>query len=156
MLRRWDESRAPRWEDEQAWIYDGNLDVLLEVLERIGLARSVTLLHPYADVDLVEFFLGLPPEVKFVGGIRKGLVRRSFPELPETVMGRSYKPHFDDVSSAGAEPADLAAALGRLPRALPGVDWDALAARGRDGAIPGQEVATIVRVLQADHLLGAR
>lgn len=150
-----DQPVAPNWVSEQAWIYDGRLEILLEVLERIGLKHSVTLLHPLADLDLSEFFLTLPPEVKFCGGIRKGLVRRSFPELPRIVSGRYYKPHFDDVASAGADAADLAAALAAGPRSLPGVDWDALAASAATRRLPGFEVATIVRTLQADHLLRA-
>jgi asparagine synthase (glutamine-hydrolysing) len=146
---------APNWMSEQSWIYDGRLEILLEVLERLGLKHSVMLLHPLADLDLAEFFLTLPPEVKFSGGIRKGLVRRSFPELPAIVSGRYYKPHFDDVASAGANAAELAAALAAGPRALPGVDWDALAASAATRPLPGFEVATIVRTLQADHLLQA-
>jgi asparagine synthase (glutamine-hydrolysing) len=156
LLNSHDPRGAPDWLEEQSAIYGGRLEVLLEVLERIGLSRSVTLLHPLADLDLVEFFLGLPPEVKFAGGLAKGLVRQSFPELPTDVSGRAYKPHFDDVSSAGADPSDLQAAVSAGPRALPGVDWEALEARGANGGVPGPEVAMIVRVLQADHLLGAR
>ena len=155
-LARHDPERPPDWFGEQAAIYGGMLEVLLEVLERIALSRSVTLLHPLADIDLVEFFLTLPPEVKFVGGRPKGLVRQSFPELPEIVSGRSYKPHFDDVSSAGAEPADLRAALAAGPRELPGVNWDTLGARAGNGGMPGSEVAMLVRTLQADHLLARR
>jgi asparagine synthase (glutamine-hydrolysing) len=155
ILAAQDSREAPDWHDEQARIYDGMLEILLEVLERIGLEHSVTLLHPLADLDLVEFFLTLPPEVKFSGGVHKGLVRCSFPELPAIVRRRQYKPHFDDVASAGADPAELEAALAAGPRALPGVDWDALATRAHGGDLAGPEVAMIVRTLQADHLLAA-
>jgi asparagine synthase (glutamine-hydrolysing) len=145
----------PGWRAKQAAIHRGPLEVLLEVLERIGLARGVTLLHPLADQDLVEFFLSLPPEIKFPTPRSKALVRESFPDLPLSVTARLEKPHFDDVAAAGAPPEDVRAALAECPQVLPGVDWDALALRGSNGAMSGTEVAMIVRVLQADRLVGA-
>lgn len=150
------------WGDEQAWMYGGPLDLLLELHERIALASGVSLLHPLSDADLVEFFLGLPPTVKFATGQSKSIARRAMTELPVQVRERPDKAHFDEVVCATAERGHVLAALAETPRRLPGIDWEQLEQAVRDGEVPRMEgpapsleVRLLLEALHADHLLAA-
>jgi asparagine synthase (glutamine-hydrolysing) len=53
--------------------------------------------RPWADVDLWEFFLGLPAEVKFPDAQGKSLVRRLLRgRVPDAILDRTDKTYFDD------------------------------------------------------------
>jgi len=53
--------------------------------------------RPWADVDLWEFFLSLPAEVKFPDAQGKSLVRRLLRgRVPDAILDRTDKTYFDD------------------------------------------------------------
>jgi asparagine synthase (glutamine-hydrolysing) len=145
--------RPEGWAAGQAAVYEGPLELLLETHERLALAHGLTLLHPLADLDLVELFLSLPPEVKFATGESKGLVRHGFPELPEAVRRRTVKTRFTDVVVAAAPAGDVLAAVRSTPRKLPGIDWECLEETVRTTGLSAPEVMLLVPVLQADRFL---
>jgi asparagine synthase (glutamine-hydrolysing) len=139
------------WFEAEARNVDGSMELAMETIERVALAEGMDALHPFADRDLVEFLLSLPPEVKFASGSTKSLIREGYPELPPAVIRRADKTAFDPLMVAGATEA-LSAIRGG-PRALPGVDWVRLEARVKRGALPFSELALLLRVVQADRLL---
>ena len=145
----------PNWFGEEvARVEGGNLEKALEALERQALAKGLTILHPLADRDLVEFLLSLPPEVKFADGRMKSLVRMGYPEIPASIRNRSDKTVFTDLVIAGPGGDEILAMITAGPRRLPGVDWDRLEAHVLEGAPDFEELSLIRRVVQADHFLG--
>jgi asparagine synthase (glutamine-hydrolysing) len=65
------------------------LTVGLERYERVASAFGVEARHPYADVRLAEFCLGLPWQLKMQRGWRKMILRRALePDLPSEVIWR--------------------------------------------------------------------
>jgi asparagine synthase (glutamine-hydrolysing) len=66
----------------------------LEAYQRIGARSGVRIEDPYADLDLVEFFLGLPVDVLVHGGWTKSVVRGWLSgRLPEEVVWSRDKAH---------------------------------------------------------------
>jgi len=64
--------------------------------------------YPLADVDLWEFFLSLPAEIKYPNRVVKGLIRDVMTgRLPDEIVWRHDKTAFDDHLLATAEYADL-------------------------------------------------
>src|SRR5262249_49831572 len=52
--------------------------------------------RPWVDVDLYEFFLSLPPEVKYLGGRRKDLIRLLMRgRVPDSIVDRPTKTLFN-------------------------------------------------------------
>jgi len=96
-------------------------------------AAGVELAHPFADRELLEFLLGLPPEAKHLRGRWKGLVREGFPELPAAVRDQTGKTAFDAAVAAAHPLSRMAIEVVDPPVRLPGVDYDLLAARMAGG-----------------------
>jgi len=99
------------------------------VADRAAAAAGVDLRQPFADRELVEFALSLPPEAKHAGGRMKALVRDGFPELPASVRERPGKTSLTEASVAAHPMAAMAGLLCEPPSPVPGVDYDALRAR---------------------------
>lgn len=149
--------RRPRdWRDAEIEAAERVLPINLEWLERLAAAEDVSLVHPYADADLVDFLVRLPPEVKFQRGARKGLVRTAMPALPVSVRERAARTAFDAVAIAGAPRAVLVDRVREAPRAVPGVDWSALQRRVSSEDVPFAERALLGRLLTADLFLAGR
>jgi asparagine synthase (glutamine-hydrolysing) len=144
------------WKEEQVAGVTGPLVVALEGLERTALACGVHLLHPFCDPDLVEFLLGLAPEIKFAGGATKALTRMAYPELPPEVGTRFDKTVFNDVASDGASTAEILAQLRACSIRLSGIDWDSLRSRLEERDISVVERSFLVRVISAERFLEGR
>jgi hypothetical protein len=64
--------------------------------------------YPLADIDLWEFFLSLPAEIKYPNRVLKGLIRDVMTgRLPDEIVWRHDKTAFDDHLRATAEYPDL-------------------------------------------------
>lgn len=146
---------ATDWFDREAWMHDAVHEVGFEALERIALTEEAALVHPFADVDLVEFLLSLPPEIKFASGQAKALVRAAYPEVPQSVLQRADKTRFDALLTGDEARSGMRAALARSPGALQGVDRPALMRRIQEAGIGFAEAALVFRVLQAEHVLAS-
>jgi asparagine synthase (glutamine-hydrolysing) len=88
--------------------------------------------RPWADVDLFEFFLSLPAEVKYQGERRKDIVRWLMRgRVPDVVLDRPTKTLFNASIMARIEYRELDRWLVDPPTRLPNVRYDLLADRLR-------------------------
>lgn len=102
----------------------------VEANEIIQEVCGVRARYPWADVDLWEFFLSLPAEVKFPDLQTKSLVRRLLRgRVPDEILDRKDKTIFNDSLIARAEYETFRTWLIDPPVRMPGVDYDVLAAR---------------------------
>ncbi|MGH3118103.1 MAG: asparagine synthase-related protein, partial [Gaiellales bacterium] len=86
--------------------------------------------RPWADVDLWEFFLSLPAEVKYTGARRKGLVRELLRgRVPDEILDRRDKTGFDESLMARVDYPALRRLLVNPTFRLPGVDYTLLGER---------------------------
>ena len=80
--------------------------------------------RPFADVDLWEFFLSMPAEVKFPDthgkGIMRGLLRG---RVPDQILDRRQKTVFDDSLRARIDHEDLGRWLRSGSWRMPGIDY---------------------------------
>jgi asparagine synthase (glutamine-hydrolysing) len=83
--------------------------------------------RPWTDVDLWEFFLSLPAEVKYPDGRSKTLVRRLLKgRLPDEILERRDKTAFDDSMLESIDYPGLRRWLSRPNHRVPGVRYDRL------------------------------
>lgn len=83
--------------------------------------------RPFADVDLWEFVLSLPAEVKFPNRRPKPLLREAMRGLlPDELLDRRDKTFFDEFHLAKADYAKLKQLLVDTPRHLEGIDYNLL------------------------------
>jgi len=83
--------------------------------------------RPWADVDLWEFFLSLPAEVKFPDTRGKTLVRGLLRgRVPDPILDRRDKTYFDDSARANIDYPALRRWLSDPPHRLDGVRYDLL------------------------------
>jgi asparagine synthase (glutamine-hydrolysing) len=83
--------------------------------------------RPWGDVDLWEFFLSLPAEVKFPDVRGKTLVRGLLRgRVPDEILDRRDKTYFDDSVRAGIDYPELRRWLTDPPHRLSGVRYDLL------------------------------
>ncbi len=107
--------------------------------------------HPWADVDLWEFFLSLPADVKFPSLQRRALVRRLLRgRVPDAVLDRQDTTAFNDAIRAGIDYAELERWLLRPSARIGGVDYRLLADRLRARDLSESEHAW-ARDLAAAH-----
>jgi asparagine synthase (glutamine-hydrolysing) len=87
--------------------------------------------YPLVDVDLWEFFLSLPAEIKFPDQVLKRLVRDAMHgRLPDEILWRRDKTAFDDHVLTTAEYPELRRWIcGANDYRMPGVDYGLLADR---------------------------
>lgn len=96
-----------RWRDEQMAFFVGPA-IGTEADDVIQAVCGVRNRRPWIDVDLTEFFLSLPAEVKFPEWFSKSLVRGLLRgKVPDEVLDRRDKTYFND-------------------RLLANIDWPAL------------------------------
>jgi asparagine synthetase B (glutamine-hydrolysing) len=129
--RRWDLERSPsrRWSDIQLFFATGPSFPGLEVSTIMGDLAGVRTRRPLVDRQLWEFFLSLPPEVKFPDAWTKSLVRHALDgRAPDSVVWRRDKTVFDEDSFRRAEYPSLIRQVSDGFR-LPGVRYDDLVRR---------------------------
>ncbi len=103
--------------------------------EAVGICQEVTRVQarrPWADVDLFEFFLGLPAEQKFPDASSKNLVRRLLKgRVPDEILQRRDKTVFDDAALANIDYSTFDRYLVDPPHRFSGVDYAMVAERLR-------------------------
>lgn len=96
---------------------------------------------PWTDVDLWEFFLSLPAEVKYPTTQRKGFVRQALRGVvPDAVLDRTDKTVFDEFELAGVDYPALRAGLIGSDYRMPGVDYPTLVRRLETEALSPAEL----------------
>lgn len=117
--RRWDLEKPARSRFDEVQLYFAMAPSLtgVEASNICGAYFGMHLRRPLIDLDLWEFFLGLPAHIKFPDHIRKSLVRQTMRgRVPDVVLDRTDKTGFtEDV--LGRAPYDA------LHRWILGVDF---------------------------------
>ncbi len=97
--------------------------------------------RPFADVDLWQFVLSLPAEVKFPTERTKPLLRESMRGiLPDALIDRRDKTVFNEFHMATADFPKLRSILVGSPHRFEGVDYDLLARRLAEEKMPAREI----------------
>jgi hypothetical protein len=112
-----------RWRWNQLRAFDGaGLSVEAEEVRQDVL--GVRMRMPWADIDLWEFFLSLPAEVKYPGLPHKAQVRGLLRgRVPDGILDRSDKTVFNDAIMADIDYPALRACLVDRADELTGVDY---------------------------------
>lgn len=122
-------SGGRRWQAEQLQPFT-RPELALEADEICQARSGVRVRRPWADLDLWEFFLRLPAEVKFPSARRKALVCRLLRgRVPQALLDRSDKTYFDDFVMSRVDYAALHRWLVRPSHRITGVRYDLLAER---------------------------
>lgn len=118
-----------RWSTQQLIAFQGA--TLLDPADELCAELSgVTVRRPFVDVDLWEFFLSLPAEVKFPDLRSKTLVRSFLRgRLPDAILDRRDKTAFDDHLMAQVDYRTLKRWLVQPKHPIAGVDYRRLADR---------------------------
>jgi len=104
--------------------------VALEAEEICQAVCGVSVRRPWTDVDLWEFFLGLPAEQKFPDLRAKGLVRDLLRgRVPDEILDRTDKTVFDEAMLAEIDYRTLRGFLTEPAHRIDGVDYALLARR---------------------------
>jgi len=91
---------------------------------------GVTVQRPFSDVDLWEFFLSLPAELKYPDLKSKTLMKRLMRgRLPDEILDRRQKTYFDDHIMSMIDYAALRQFLVNPATRIPGVKYEVLANR---------------------------
>jgi asparagine synthase (glutamine-hydrolysing) len=126
-----DSERLPareRWRRTQLAGFIGP-GVSLEAEEVCQAIVGVRSRKPWTDVDLWEFFLGLPAEQKFPDLRAKGLVRDLLRgRVPDEILDRTDKTVFDEAALAEIDYATLRRLLVAPKHHIAGIDYGRLAA----------------------------
>jgi len=118
-----------RWWDLQLAGTRGST-ITIDADELCGALTGVTVRRPFADVDLWEFFLSLPAEMKCPDLRFKTLLRQLLRgRVPDAILDRRRKTVFDDHAMTQVDYAALARLVVEPHHRLPGVDYERLAER---------------------------
>jgi asparagine synthase (glutamine-hydrolysing) len=118
-----------RWTQAQRSGTEGST-ITMEADELCAALAGVHVRRPFADVDLWEFFLALPGEVKCPDLRFKTLPRRLLRgRLPDAILDRRRKTYFDDHVMTQIDYPTLQRLLVRPRHRMPGVDYDRLEQR---------------------------
>jgi len=122
-------SRRVRWSYEQLGGFEG-CTITMEADELCAALAGITVRRPFADIDLWEFFLSLPAELKCPDLRSKSLVRGLLRgRLPDAILDRRDKTVFNDHVMSQIDYWVLQRHLGDPSHQLPGVDYRRLAQR---------------------------
>jgi hypothetical protein len=117
------------WEALQTLPLQG-CPIAVEGIELCSAFSGVTVRRPFADVDLWEFFLSLPAEIKFPDLRSKTLVRRLLrTRVPDEILDRRDKTFFNDHVMAQVDYPVLREYLVRPRHRVRGIDYHRLATR---------------------------
>lgn len=120
-----------RWLEQQLLAFPGP-GITIEADEVCQALNGVVVRRPFADVDLWEFFLSLPAELKFPDASSKTLVRRNLRGLvPDEILDRRDKTAFNDHMLASADWAAYERLLVDPRHRLRGIDYAVLGERIR-------------------------
>lgn len=113
------------WRNDQAMMLDGP-GLGLEADHVVQREAGVDIRRPFADVDVVEFFLRLPAQVKYPGPGRKLLMKKLMRgRVPDPILDRTDKTLFDEAIEAGID-YELLDDLLKGDELIPGVDYRGL------------------------------
>jgi len=74
--------------------------------DRVGMAHSVEMRHPFLDYRMIEFAFGLPSRYKLRGLKEKYLLKRAFAgEIPASIASRAKQPYRAPIRELFAQPA---------------------------------------------------
>lgn len=129
-----------RWRKMQlSWMIGPGL--MFEADEICAASCGVESRRPFADVDLLEYVLALPGEVKFPGPRPKPLLRAAVRGmLPDALLDRKDKTLFDAFSEARADYQTLRRLLLAPSHRFEGIDYALLAQRLQSQAMPAWEL----------------
>jgi asparagine synthase (glutamine-hydrolysing) len=120
-----------RWRNQQLLMLAGP-GLSMEADNVVQSLYGVRTRRPWADIDLWEFFLGLPAEVKYTDGRRKALVRSLlWGRVPDVILERRDKTGFEESVMARVNYESLDRWLLKPRFELPGVDYKRLGQRLR-------------------------
>ena len=123
---RWATRAREMWRGYQTAIFFGP-DLAAEAEDLVEAVTGVSVRRPFADLDLVEFFLSLPAEQKFPDTHFKSLLRSFLRgRLPDALLDRPRKAVFNDAVMARADHARLRELLIDPPHRLRGIDYGIL------------------------------
>jgi asparagine synthase (glutamine-hydrolysing) len=118
-----------RWSAVQTMPLEG-CPITMEGVETCATVAGVTVRRPFADVDLWEFFLSLPAEIKYPDLRSKTLIRQLLRgKVPDGILDRRDKTYFDDHVLAQLDYPVLKRFLSNPAHRMQGVDYEKLAAR---------------------------
>jgi asparagine synthase (glutamine-hydrolysing) len=118
-----------RWAAVQTMPLHG-CPITIEAGEICAALAGVTVARPFADIDLWEFFLSLPAEIKYPDLKSKTLMRRLLRgKVPDAVLDRRHKTYFDDHVMSQIDYPLLRRYLVTPAYRMPGVDYQLLASR---------------------------
>ncbi|MGH9258175.1 MAG: asparagine synthase-related protein [Vicinamibacterales bacterium] len=104
--------------------------ITMEGVETCSAVAGVTVRRPFADVDLWEFFLSLPAEIKYPDLRTKTLLRRLLRgRVPDRILERRDKTYFDDHVMSQVDYPLLKQFLWKPDHRVRGVDYERLALR---------------------------
>ena len=119
-----------RWARLQLRPFLQGASLSLEAQQVCGSLCGVTVRRPFADVDVCEFFLSLPAELKYPDYKSKTLMRRMLRgKLPDEILDRRDKTVFDDYIMAKLNYDTLKRYLTKPSFRIRGVDYEALGQR---------------------------
>jgi len=122
----------PQWERWRTLQLGGFIGpgLTMEADEVVQHVCGVRTRRPFADVDLWEFFLSLPAEVKFPDTHGKGLMRMLLRDrVPDEIVDKRAKTVFDESLLARMELDRISTWIDDDAFRLPGVDYAALGNR---------------------------
>ncbi len=122
----------PGWERYrtlQLWGFEG-CTVTMDADATCAAIAGVTIRRPLADVDLWEFFLSLPAEVKFPTQEWKSLAKRALRGvIPDEIVDRKGKTFFDSHVESQIDYPLLERLLTAPKHRISGINYDELARR---------------------------
>ncbi len=120
-----------RFRNLQLWGFDG-CTVTMDADATTAAIAGVTIRRPLADVDLWEFFLSLPPEVKFPTQEWKSLAKRALRGvIPDEIVDRRGKTFFDSHVESQIDYPLLERLLTAPRHKISGINYDDIARRIR-------------------------
>jgi asparagine synthase (glutamine-hydrolysing) len=122
-------SSRQRWRELQR-VGTKGATITLEADETAAAIAGVTIRRPLADIDLWEFFLSLPAEIKHPDLRFKALARSNLRGIvPDEILDRRGKTFFDDHIMKHLDYDSLERLLVQPRHRIPAVDYDRLAKR---------------------------
>jgi asparagine synthase (glutamine-hydrolysing) len=144
------ENRSQGWRAWQLSWFDGP-GLSMEADEIVQSTIGVSSRRPFADVDLWEFFMSLPAEVKFPTVVTKGLMRQLLRgRVPDPILDRREKTVFNESVRERIDYAELRRLLSSPSHPIAGVDYRALLSRIDEGDL-GVFEYTWAKDLAATH-----
>jgi asparagine synthase (glutamine-hydrolysing) len=118
-----------RWSSVQTMPLEG-CPITMEAAEICTALAGVTVGRPFADIDLWEFFLSLPAEIKYPDLKSKTFIRRLLRgKVPDAILDRRHKTYFDDHVMSQIDYPLLRRYLVEPTYQMPGVDYRLLTSR---------------------------